>query len=221
MRKAFPAVRRRALNAVILCSILPVVAGCLITTIHVAAAPPHAGERLLQADRDTVWTALLQVAEAQDIRILESDSDRGWLRTDFVYFRPMEFGEPVLDGTTLLGNYINVKGGRYRLTVRLTADGEATRVHVEAEVERLEASTEGKTSAEPSFSLDAETRRRSLVKAPQRSNGVIERRFLADLEKTIAGGGAPHNPLPAPHTGATPGKARPDATGYGSSEGDS
>jgi hypothetical protein len=218
MRKESSVVRRRILKAVIFVCTLPVLVGCLITTVHVAAAPPHAGERLLQADRDTVWAALLHVLEAQEIRILESDRDRGWLHTEFVYFRPMEFGEPVLDGTIMLGDYLTVKGGRYRLTIRLTADGAATLVRVEAAVERLEARTEGETPAEQSFSLDAETRRHSLIQAAQTSNGVIERRFLADLQEAVAGSGAPHNPLPAPHAG----ERRPEAAaGYGVSGSDS
>jgi hypothetical protein len=215
MSKESPVVQRRVLHAAILFCTLPVLAGCLITTVHVAPAPPHANERWLHAERETVWATLLQILDAQDIQILESDRNRGWLRTDFVYFRPMEFGEPVLDGTMIMGNYLTVKGGRYRLTIRLTTDGKATLVRVEAEVERLEARTNGgETSAEPSFSLDVGARRHSLVLAPQPSNGVIERRFLTNLEEKLVGSGTPHNPHTAPHAGVTMGDDRPDAGGY-------
>jgi len=180
---------RTALTAVIFWGALVALTGCL-STVHLGGESTDGRVRVLRADRETVWSALLRVLDERNIQLLESDRDRGWLHTDFIYFRPMAFGEPVLAGKMMMGDYVDVEGGRYRLTVQLTAAGAATSVRVEAEVQRLEKRT-GAPPVEPSFSLDASASRGYVVGVPQPSNGVIERRFLADVEEAVAGSGAP------------------------------
>jgi hypothetical protein len=184
---------RRALKAVILCCAVSLLPGCL-TTVHIDAAQPNARVRLLQADQETVWTALLQLLEARNIRIIGMNRDRGWLQTDFVYFRPMDFGEPVLAGKMIMGNYLDVQGGRYRLVIQLVAAGAATSVRVEANVERLEQRVAQAPPIEPSFSLDAPMRRNYLVQVPQPSNGVIERHFLGEMEQAVTDMGTSPDP---------------------------
>lgn len=184
---------RRVFTVVLFCWAVSLLAGCL-TTIHITAAQPDTQVRVLPADRERVWTALLALLDERNIQILDSDHDQGWVRTDFVYFLPMAFGEPVLAGKMILGNYLDVQGGRYRLTIQLTPAGSMTSVHVVADVQRLEQRASGPPPAEPSFSLDAPAQRNYLVQVPQPSNGVIERRFLVDVEQAIGGGDPP--PVP-------------------------
>ena len=188
--------RHPAWTAVILCGALLSSAGCQTAgRINETSKPDHV--MLLEADRATVWNALVQLLNDRNIQILESDRDRGWLRTDYVYFHPEAFGEPVLTGKTIMGTYVDVEGGRYRLTIQLAESGAATSVHVETELQRLEK-RRGAPPVEPSFSLDSSAGRGYVIGVPQPSNGVIERHFLDDLKQTVADelrGPAPSAPL--------------------------
>jgi hypothetical protein len=175
------------------CWAVSLLAGCL-TTIHINAVQPNTQVRVLPADRERVWAALLELLDERNIQIVDSNHDQGWVRTDFVYFLPMDFGEPVLAGRMILGNYLDVQGGRYRLTIQLTPAGSRTSVQVTADVQRLEQHAAGTPPAEPSFSLDSPTQRNYLVQVPQPSNGVIERHFLVDVERAIGG----DDPAPVP-----------------------
>jgi hypothetical protein len=186
--------RHPAWTAVILCGALLSSAGCQTAgQINETSKPDHI--MLLEADRATVWNTLVQLLNARNIQILESERDRGWLRTDYVYFHPMAFGEPVLTGTTVMGKYVDVEGGRYRLSVQLTEAGEATSVRVEVELQRLEKRP-GAPPVEPSFSLDSSAGRGYVIGVPQLSNGVIERHFLDDLKQAVTGElkGPDHSP---------------------------
>jgi len=176
--------RRSALTAVIVCGALWSLNGCLSTVQNDGESKPGRVQ-VLEADRATVWTALVQLLDTRNIQLLESDHNRGWLRTDFIYFRPMAFGEPVLAGKKMMGDYVDVEGGRYRLTVQLTASGAATSVRVDVELQRLEKHP-GTPPVEPSFSLDSSASRGYVIGVPQPSNGVIERHFLDDLKQAVS-----------------------------------
>jgi hypothetical protein len=160
-------------------------AGC-VSIIQLSPAPPSAKSRLLPVDQETAWTALLQVIEQREIPILESEKKRGWLQTDFVYFRPMDFGVPILEGALFMGSYLDVTGGRYRLAVRIKSQGRATSVNIDTQLERLEKRQNQNPQTEPSYSFDSPIRRGYLVRVPQPSNGVIEERLFRELEVALA-----------------------------------
>jgi len=187
---------RQAILTIALCGALFALTGCL-STFHILPASQDANVQVLQADRETVWAALLRLLDRRNIQIIEARRDQGWLRTDFIYFRPMDFGEKVLEGTMVMGNYVDVQGGRYRLTIRLTAAGAATSVRVDTELQRLEKQPGEGPPVEPSFSLDSSANRGYVVGVPQPSNGVIERRFLQEMEQEIAGKDASDAPAAA------------------------
>ncbi|MEW6325616.1 MAG: hypothetical protein AB1515_09555 [Nitrospirota bacterium] len=171
---------------VLLILAIPTLAGCLVSTVRLSPAPPSARTRLLQTDPATAWTVLLEVVERRNLPILALKQERGWLETDFTYFHPMEFGVPILDGTLLMGSYLDVKGGRYRLFCKIAGEGAYTSVSIDARIERLEARHGAAPLAEPSYSLDAPARRDYLVRVPQPSNGVIEELLFKELESSLA-----------------------------------
>ena len=160
-------------------------AGC-VTIVQLSPAPSSAKNRLLPVDPETAWAALLQVIEQREIPILESEKKRGWLQTDFVYFRPMDFGVPILQGALFMGSYLDVKGGRYRLAVRIKSQGGATSVNIDTQLERLEERRDRSPQTETSYSFDSPIRRGYLVRVPQPSNGVIEERLFQELEVALA-----------------------------------
>ena len=166
---------------------LSVLPGCIVSSVHVNPAPPAATTRLLPADPEATWAALLRVVEAKNVPILGMAKERGWLQTDYVYFRPMDFDVPVLDGTMLMGAYLDVKGGRYRLSVRISGEASGTSVRIDTQLQRLEERRNATSPAEPSYSLDAPVRRGYLVSIAQPSNGVIEARILDELEAVLSG----------------------------------
>ncbi|HUJ78700.1 MAG TPA: hypothetical protein VLY45_00130 [Nitrospiria bacterium] len=168
--------------------------GCL-TTAGIDGDSRSGRVEVMNADRATVWASLVQQLDARNVQLLEVDRDRWWLRTDFIYFRPMEFGEPVLAGKKVMGDYVDVVGGRYRLIVQLSEAGSGTSVRVSTELQRLEKRP-GTPQVEPSFSLDASAGRGYVIGVPQPSNGVIERHFLGELKAAV--GAEPKGPAPAP-----------------------
>ena len=168
------------LSGLILC-------GCLISSIRLTPAPAPERTRHLSADADTTWTALLEVLDRRNLQMTAMKKERGWLLTDFAYFPPMAFGEPVLEGTLMMGSYLDVRGGRYRVTIHVKAEGADTAVTIETTLERLEERPSPSILPEPSFSLDAPAARQGyLVVVPQPSNGVIERQLFGELEQTLA-----------------------------------
>ncbi|MBI3622008.1 MAG: outer membrane protein assembly factor BamC [Nitrospirae bacterium] len=182
---------RRLFTIALLCWFISQAAGCL-TTVHINPAQPPAQVRLVPADREQVWAVLLGLLEERNIQIVDSNKAQGWVRTDFIYFRPMDFGEPVLTGRMMMGQYLDVQGGRYRLLIQLAPAGPATSVRVVADVQRLEQRVAEAPQAEPSFSLDAPAQQKHyLVQVPQPSNGVIERHFLVEVEAAVGVGNAP------------------------------
>ena len=189
MNKGLPAMRRLALTTALLCGALFALTGCL-STFHILPEPQNGQVQVFQADREAVWAALIRLLENRNIQIVELNRDQGSLRTDFIYFRPMDFGEKVLEGAMMMGEYVDVQGGRYRLTVQVTPADAATSVRVEAELQRLEKRAGETAPIEPSFSLDSSASRGYVVGVPQPSNGVIERHFLREMEQEVAGKGA-------------------------------
>ncbi len=161
--------------------------GCLISSIWLTPAPESARTRRLAADVDTTWTAVIEVLVQRDLQIAAMKKERGWISTDFAYFPPMEFGEPVLEGKLMLGSYLDVRGGRYRVTIHVKPDGAETAVTIDTTLERLEERPSPSTAPEPSFTLDLPAARRGyLVPVSQPSNGVIERQLFQELEQTLA-----------------------------------
>jgi hypothetical protein len=130
--------------------------------------------------------------------ILAVEKKRGVLQTDFVYFNPMDFGVPILEGEQFLGSYLDVKGGRYRLTVRIKGQDGTTSVDIDTQLERLEARRDQTPTNEPSYSLDFPARRDYLVRVPQPSNGVIEAQLFQELELALS----EHRPAPHPGPGS-------------------
>ncbi len=170
-------------------------AGCLVSTVQLTPAPPSARTRLMETDPATAWTALLQVLEQRNLSILSMKKERGWVQTDYVYFHPMEFGVPILEGTLLMGSYMDVKGGRYRVLGRVIGEAPRTSVSIEAQIERLEARRSDASRAERSYSIDAPARREFLVRVAQPSNGVIEELLFKEIAATLAGWPAESPPL--------------------------